>query len=45
MPDTPYTEGFKAGLEWEKKRIIRLLEEADSACTDWAVALIEWEAE
>lgn len=27
MTDTPYTEGFRAGLEWEKARIIKLLED------------------
>lgn len=26
MADTPYTEGFRAGLQWEKERIIKLLE-------------------
>jgi hypothetical protein len=43
MADTPYTAGFRAGLEWERERIIRLLEEADSACSIWALALIEGE--
>jgi hypothetical protein len=23
--DTPYTQGFKAGLAWERERIIKLL--------------------
>lgn len=26
MSDTPYTQGFKAGLKWENERIIKLLE-------------------
>jgi hypothetical protein len=27
MPDTEYTKGFKAGLAWDRKQTIRLLEE------------------
>jgi hypothetical protein len=41
--DTEYTKGFKAGLSYEQERIIKLLEEADSGCTGWAIALIKGE--
>jgi hypothetical protein len=27
MPDTDYTKGFKAGLDWNRERTIKLLEE------------------
>lgn len=28
MPDTPYTDGFKAGMVWREIEIIKLLENA-----------------
>jgi hypothetical protein len=43
MAETEYTKGFRAGYKWAEEHIIKLLEEADSACTDWAVALIKKE--
>lgn len=27
MPDTQYTKGFKAGLDWNRQRTIQLLEQ------------------
>lgn len=41
MTDTQYTAGFRAGMAWREAEIIRLLEEADSACSDWAIAIVE----
>jgi hypothetical protein len=41
--DTQYTQGFKAGMAWEIERIIKLLDDADSACSGWAIALIRGE--
>ena len=31
---------FNSGRDFEKERIIKLLEEADSACSEWAIVLI-----
>jgi hypothetical protein len=39
-------EGAQVRDSWkrqERERIIKLLEEADSACSDWAIALIKGE--
>lgn len=31
MPDTPYTQGFKAGMAWREAEITKLLEEKAAA--------------
>lgn len=33
----------KTGIREEQERIIKLLEDSDSACSDWAIALIKGE--
>jgi hypothetical protein len=38
-----YDSGFNSGMEWEQSRIIKLLENSDSACSAWAIALIKGE--
>lgn len=38
-------EGFYEGIKYERSRVIELLEQADSACSAWAVALIKGENE
>lgn len=45
--DTPYTQGFKAGLAWEKDRIIKLLENWDreKIWIESAIALIRGETD
>lgn len=32
-----------AGREAERERIVKLIEDSDSACSDWAIALIKGE--
>lgn len=39
----PCKRCFQFGQTTEQKRIIKLLEDADSACSSWAVALIKGE--
>jgi hypothetical protein len=34
---------FATGVITEQERIIKLLDESDSACSDWAIALIKGE--
>lgn len=36
-----FGDGFESGVERERERIIELLEQADSACSPWAIALIK----
>lgn len=38
-----YDYGKSDGIAEEQGRIIQLLEESDSACADWAIALIKGE--
>jgi hypothetical protein len=35
--------GFQAGVIDERERIIRAFEQADSACQDWAIAIVKGE--
>lgn len=32
--DTPYTQGFKAGMVWETERIVKLLESSLEDCSN-----------
>lgn len=40
-----HNAGAEAGRNDERRRIISLLEQADSACSAWAIALIKGENE
>jgi hypothetical protein len=35
---------FKDGISYENKRIIKLFEKSDSACAQWAIAVIKGES-
>jgi hypothetical protein len=35
---------FKDGVAYERKRILDLFDKADSACSDWAKAVVEGKA-
>ena len=37
-------DAFRIGSRTEQERIIKLLENSDSACSAWAIALIKGEA-
>jgi hypothetical protein len=39
--DRGYVKGREQGMAEELQRIIKLLEESDSVCADWAIALIK----
>ena len=39
------TKAYNEGVERERERIIKLLEDTDSVCSYWAIELIKREAE
>lgn len=41
--DAVFHMGCELGVQEERERIIKLLDEADSACSAWAIALIKEE--
>lgn len=41
--DEGRTHGIDIGVTTERERIIKLLENSDSACSAWAIALIKGE--
>jgi hypothetical protein len=47
MSEFEFERGREAGVKWgerlERERIIKLLEESDSVCNEWAIALIKGE--
>ncbi len=43
MSDVYQDAAYRLGQMQEQKRIIKLLEESESACAEWAIALIKGE--
>ncbi len=41
--DETYDDGFSDGILQERSRIIKALDEADSACSGWAIAIVKGE--